>query len=376
MAENKRDYYEVLGIAKGATDDEIKKAYRREAKKYHPDANPGNKEAEEKFKEVNEAYAVLSDPAKKSQYDKYGHAAFEQGGAGGGGGFGFDGFSGFSGFDDIGDIFSSIFGGSSSRRSDPNAPRRGEDKRVSVKISFEEACFGVEREVQVNTRKICPECNGSGAKKGSEVTKCKQCDGKGRIVFQQRSLFGTTQTVQDCPECRGKGKIIKEKCRDCNGTGFQNEKKTIAVKIPAGIDDGQSIRLSGFGEPGINGGQTGDLLVSVSVAASNTFERDGMDVYSEVTMSFTEAALGGTIIIDTIDGKVEYDIRPGTQPNTRVRLRNKGIQKIGNPSFRGDHYVTLVLKVPEKLSKEQKELLEKFEELSNPDGKSNKKGRR
>lgn len=358
MADSKRDYYEVLGVSKNATDDEIKKAYRQTAKKYHPDMNPGNKEAEAKFKEASEAYAVLSDPEKRRQYDQFGHAAFEQGGGGAGG---FD-FSGMDMGDIFGDLFGNIFGGGS-RRSSNNGPQKGANVRTGIRITFEEAVFGTEKELDLNLKEKCATCNGSGAKPGSSVDTCSKCGGKGQVVFvTQQPLFGTVRNVQTCPECRGTGKIIREKCSDCSGNGYVTRRRTIQVSVPAGIDSGQSIRIRGKGEPGTGGGEQGDLLVEVVVSQHPVFQRDGYDIYSNAQMSFTKAALGGDVRISTVDGDILYTVKPGTQTDTRIRLRGKGVPSLRDKNVRGDHYVTLVVQVPTKLTAEQKELLQKFDD--------------
>ncbi len=383
MAESKRDYYEVLGVTKNASDEEIKKAYRVLAKKYHPDLNPGNKEAEEKFKEASEAYAILSDADKRRKYDQFGHAAFENGGGAGASGYGFSDMGDI--FSNFGDIFGDLFGGfgfgGGRRSADANAPQKGSNIRLAVNISFEEAVFGTKKEVSFNGQETCPECNGTGAKKGSNPEICPQCKGKGQVVFQRQSLFGLTQSVQVCPQCRGKGKIIKDKCPNCYGEGFISKKRTIEVSIPAGIDDGQAVRLSGQGEPGTNGGPRGDILVEVRVKDSPVFQRDGMDLYANVPLPFTKAALGGDIRITTVDGDVMYTVSPGTQTDTRVRFRGKGVPSIRNSATRGDFYVTFVVQVPSKLTKEQKELLEAYDRTltdvpnAGDSGKNKKKSR-
>lgn len=360
---DKRDYYEVLGVSKNASDSEIKKAYRKLAKKYHPDSNPGDKEAEAKFKEASEAYAVLSDSEKRSKYDQFGHAAFD-GGAGGGGGFDFSGM-------DMGDIFGDIFGnfgdffgggrGSGAR----SGPSKGANVRTSIRITFEEACFGVEKELELNLKETCETCKGSGAKPGTKPETCPKCNGKGQEIFTQQSLFGMVRNVQTCSTCKGKGKIVKEKCSNCYGTGYITKKKKIQVSIPAGIDNGQCVRIREKGEPGENGGPRGDLLVEVIVSNHSSFERRGFDIYTTVPMSYARATLGGDIRIKTIDGDVIYTVKPGTQTNTKVRLRGKGVPTLRNPQVRGDQYVTLVVQVPTKLNHEQKELLKKFEESLN-----------
>ena len=356
MAESKRDYYEVLGVSKDADEATLKKAYRQVAKKYHPDMNPGDKEAEVKFKEASEAYAVLSDPDKRRQYDQFGHAAFD-GGAGGGG---FD-FSGMDFGDIFGDIFGDFFGGGGSRRAN-NGPMKGQNVRARVNIKFEEAAFGCEKEIELVLKDECATCHGSGAKPGTTKDTCPKCGGKGKIVVTQQSFFGTVQNVTSCPECQGTGQIIKEKCSDCHGTGYISRKKRISVSIPAGIDNGQSVRIREKGEPGINGGPRGDLLVEVCVAPHAIFQRSEYDIYSSAPISFAQAALGGEVMIDTLDGKVVYEVKPGTQTDTRIRLRGKGIPSLRNKNMRGDHYVTLVVQVPTSLSHEAKETLRKFDD--------------
>lgn len=364
---DKRDYYEVLGVSKTATDAEIKKAYRVLAKKYHPDSNPGDKEAEAKFKEASEAYAVLSDADKRRQYDQFGHAAFD-GGAGGAGAGGFD-FNGMDMGDIFGDIFGDLFGGGRSRRSN-NGPMKGANVRASVRITFEEACFGVDKEITLNLKEECGTCHGTGAKKGTTPETCQKCHGTGQVVYTQQSFFGMTQSVQPCPDCHGTGKFVKEKCTDCHGSGYITKKKTISVSIPAGIDDGQSIRIQGKGEPGVNGGPRGDLLVEVIVSRHPSFVREDTTIYSSVSISYAMAALGGDLKVKTIDGEVIYTVRPGTQPGTKVRLRGKGVPTLRNKNVRGDHIVTLVVQVPTKLTAEQKEALEHFDALMNGEVKA------
>ena len=353
---DKRDYYEVLGVEKSADDAAIKKAYRQLAKKYHPDTNPGNAEAEAKFKEASEAYAVLSDPDKRRQYDQFGHAAFQGGGAGGAGGFDFSDMG-----DIFGDIFGDFFGGGRRSSATNNGPRKGANIRVGVRVTFEEACFGVDKEIEVTLKEDCKTCNGTGAKPGSSPITCSKCGGKGQIVYTQQSLFGMVRNVQTCPDCGGKGKVIKDKCMDCYGTGYTSARKKIQVTIPAGIDDGQSIRIAGKGEPGTNGGPRGDLLVEVTVMRHPIFQRDGYDLFSTAPISFVQAALGGDVRITTIDGDVLFNIKPGTQTDTRIRLRGKGVPSLRNKSMRGDQYVTLVVQVPEKLNNDQIEALKAFD---------------
>lgn len=360
MAEQKRDYYEVLGVDKNADDAAIKKAYRALAKKYHPDMNPGDTEAEKKFKEASEAYAVLSDPEKRRQYDQFGHAAFD-GGAGGAGGFDFSGTD----FSDIfGDIFGDFFGGGRARSARNNGPMKGANIRTSVRITFEEAVFGCKKEIELTVKETCKTCNGSGAKPGTNPETCSKCGGKGQVVFTQQSFFGTVRNVQTCPDCQGTGKVIKEKCSDCRGSGYIPMRKRYSVEIPAGIDNGQSTRMPGLGEPGVNGGPRGDVLVEVIVGRHPIFQRQDFNIFSTVPMSFAVAALGGEIMIDTVDGKVIYDVKPGTQTDTKVRLKGKGVPSVRNREIRGDHYVTLVVQVPDKLKPEAKELLKQFDAVT------------
>ena len=355
---DKRDYYEVLGVDKNADDAEIKKAYRVLAKKYHPDTNPGDKEAEAKFKEASEAYAVLSDHEKRQKYDQFGHAAFDGSGGAGAGGFDFN-------FEDMGDIFGDIFGGMfgggrSQRNS--NGPQKGANLRTSVRVTFEEAAFGCEKEIELTLKDECTTCHGTGAKAGTTPVTCTKCGGKGQIVFTQQSLFGMVRNVQTCPECKGKGKIIKEKCPDCYGTGYKSSRKKIQVSVPAGIDNGQSIRIRGKGEPGINGGERGDLLVEVVVSRHPIFERQDYTIYSTSPITFAQAAMGGDVRIKTIDGDVLFNIKPGTQTNTKIRLKGKGIPTLRNKQVRGDHIVTLIVQVPERMTAEQKEALRAFDD--------------
>ena len=363
MAEQKRDYYEVLGVDKNADDAALKKAYRALAKKYHPDMNPGDKEAEKKFKEASEAYAVLSDPEKRRQYDQFGHAAFD-GGAGGADGFGGFDFNGADFGDIFGDIFGDLFGGRRGSAGARSGPMKGANLRTSVRITFEEAVFGTEKEIELTVKEECKTCHGTGAKPGTSPETCPKCGGKGQVVFTQQSFFGTVRNVQACPDCGGTGKIIKEKCTDCHGSGFVPMKKRFAVTIPAGIDNGQCKRLAGQGEPGINGGPRGDVLVEVIVGQHPIFQRQDTNIYSTVPVSFAVAALGGEVVIDTVDGKVIYDVKAGTQTDTRVRLKGKGVPSLRNKDLRGDHYVTLVVQTPEHLSAEAKELLRKFDEAT------------
>ncbi len=359
MAE-KRDYYEVLGIPKTATEAEIKKAFRTTAKKYHPDMHPGDKECEEKFKEAQEAYAVLSDPDKRRQYDQFGHAAFDGSAGGGAGGFDFSGM-------DMGDIFGDIFGdffGGGSRRSANNGPQKGANVRLSVRITFEEAIFGCAKELEFSYKEECKACHGTGAKPGTSPETCPKCGGKGKVVYSQQSLFGMMQNVQTCPDCQGTGKVVKEKCPDCRGNGYVAKRIKKTVDIPAGIDNGQCVRVRDYGEPGKNGGPRGDLLVEVIVSRNPAFERRDMDIFSNASISFGIAALGGDVRIKTVDGDIIYTVAPGTQTGTRIRLKGKGVPSIRNKAVRGDHYVTLIVNTPTGLSKEAKEALRKFDELT------------
>ncbi|MFV0465177.1 MAG: molecular chaperone DnaJ [Lachnospiraceae bacterium] len=354
---DKRDYYEVLGIGRDADDATIKKAFRTLAKQYHPDMNPGSEENEHKFKEVQEAYAVLSDAEKRSQYDQFGHAAFDGSAGGGAGGFDFSGM-------DMGDIFGDIFGdffGGGSRRGADNGPRKGANLRASIRITFEEAVFGCDKEIEIVLKDECGVCHGTGAKPGTSPETCSKCGGKGKVVFTQQSLFGTVQNVQNCPQCNGTGKEIKEKCTTCRGSGYVASKKRINVSVPAGIDNGQSIRIRDKGEPGSKGGPRGDLLVEVAVARHPIFQRQDTNLYSTAPISYAQAALGGELKIKTIDGEVIYEVKAGTQTDTRIRLKGKGVPSLRNKSVRGDHYVTLVLQVPTGLSDSAKEALLTFD---------------
>lgn len=355
MADTKRDYYEVLGVDKNADDATIKKAYRTLAKKYHPDMNPGDKEAEAKFKEVNEAYDVLSDPDKKAKYDQYGHAAFDPS-AGGGAGFG--GFGDFGGFD-INDIFSSFFGGASGGSTRRNGPVRGDDITVRLTISFEESVFGCKKEVSYNKIQKCADCSGTGAAKGTSPKTCSACGGSGQVRVQQRTPFGIMQTQKTCDACHGTGKIIENKCPNCRGTGFVRVPKKLEVNIPAGIDDGQQLSLRYQGSDGMNGGNAGDLYIIISIRPHSIFERDGDDLYCEVPITYAEATLGAEIEIPTLEGSMKYTIPEGTQTGTVFTLRNKGVTRV-NSKVRGNLYITVVVEVPKNLTSEQKNLLEKF----------------
>ena len=358
----KRDYYEVLGVPKDADDAAIKKAYRQLAKKYHPDINPGDKEAEAKFKEASEAYAVLSDADKRRQYDQFGHAAFD-GSGGGTGGFDFGNMGDIFGSDIFGDIFGDLFGGSSSRRRNNNGPMRGSDVRTNVRITFAESVTGTSKKLDIVLKETCNTCHGTGAKPGTSPENCSKCGGKGQVVYTQQSLFGMVRNVQPCPDCKGTGKIVKEKCPDCYGSGYVSTKKTIEVTIPAGIDDGQCVRIQGKGEPGINGGPRGDLLVAVMISPDPEFRRDGYNIMSNVRISYPKAVLGGEIKVRTVDGEVLYEVKPGTASGTNVRLKGKGMPTVRNKEVRGDHYITLIVDIPSKLTAEQKEALVNYEKL-------------
>ncbi|MBP3501485.1 MAG: molecular chaperone DnaJ [Oscillospiraceae bacterium] len=358
MAQEKRDYYEVLGVSKGASEDEIKRAYKKLARKYHPDMNPGDKEAEEKFKEVNEANEVLSDPDKKARYDQFGFAGVDPN-YGAGGGYGAGGFD----FGDLGDIFGSFFGGGfgggGQRRR--NGPQRGESIRMSVSVDFIEAAFGCEKEVTVERSEQCPTCKGNGCAPGTTPEVCPDCHGSGAVTQSQRTPFGVMQTQAVCGKCRGTGKIIHQPCPDCHGSGRARKRKTVKVNIPAGIDNGQTISLRGQGHAGKNGGPNGDLLITVMVKPHDIFRREGTSVFCEAPITFTQAVLGAEMEIPTIDGKVKYTIPEGTQTGTVFRLRGKGIPVL-NGHGRGDQYVTVTIETPRGLNREQKDALKKFSE--------------
>lgn len=360
MAEQKRDYYEVLGVSKGASEDEIKKAYKKLARKYHPDLNPDNKEAEEKFKEVNEAYEILSDPNKKARYDQFGFAGVDPNYGAGGAGGGFDG--GFD-FGDLGDIFGSFFGGGlgGGRRTNPNAPQRGESIRLSLAISFEEAAFGCEKEVSVDRMEQCGTCHGNGCAAGTTPEVCPDCHGTGQVQVRRQTPMGVFATSSPCGRCGGKGKIIHQPCPDCRGSGAVRRRKTIQVSIPAGIDNGQTISVRGQGSAGKNGGPAGDLLVTITVRPHELFRREGTSVLCDAPITFAQAVLGAELEIPTIDGKVKYDLPEGTQSGTTFRLKGKGIPAI-NGRGRGDQYVTVYIETPRNLNREQKEALKKFAE--------------
>ena len=360
-AENKRDYYEILGVQKGATEEEIKKAYKKMARKYHPDLNPGDKEAEEKFKEVNEAYEVLSDSEKKARYDQFGFAGvdpnFGAGGGGYGGGAGFD-------FGDLGDIFGSFFGGGfggGQTRRNPNAPQRGESIRMNLTISFEEAAFGCEKELELDRYESCETCHGSGAAPGTSPETCPDCGGSGVVQTRRQTPMGVFASTAPCSRCGGRGKIIKEPCKDCRGSGMVRRRRKIQASVPAGIDNGQTISIRGQGHAGKNGGPAGDLLVTITVRPHELFRREGTSVLCEAPITFPQAVLGAELEIPTIDGKVKYDIPEGTQSGTTFRLKGKGIPAL-NGRGRGDQYVTVYIETPRNLNREQKEALKKFAE--------------
>ena len=360
MAQNKRDYYEVLGIQKGASEDEIKKAYKKLARKYHPDMNPGDKEAEEKFKEINEANEVLSDPTKKARYDQFGFAGVDPNYGAGGGGWG-DGAAGFD-FGDLGDIFGSFFGGgfggAQQRR---NGPQRGESIRMSVSVSFTEAAFGCEKDVTLERSEQCPTCHGNGCAEGTTPEICPECRGSGTVQVRRQTPMGVFATTATCTKCGGSGKIIHQPCAECHGNGRVHKRRTVKVSIPAGIDNGQTISLRGQGHAGKNGGPNGDLLITVMVKPHDLFRRDGTSVFCEAPITFTQAVLGAELEIPTIDGKVKYTIPEGTQTGTVFRLRGKGIPVL-NGRGRGDQYVTVTIETPRNLNKEQKDALRKFGE--------------
>ncbi len=359
---DKRDYYEVLGVNKGASDDEIKKAYRKMAKEYHPDLHPGDKVAEAKFKEVGEAYEVLSDPQKKSRYDQFGHAGVDPNfGGGGAGGWGGGGVN--VDFGDIGDIFSSIFGGGfggGTRRQNPNAPRQGSDVGASVFISFEEAAKGCKKKVTVERITTCSDCSGSGARRGTSPTTCPVCGGSGMVNHQQRTPFGVMQTQSPCSRCQGRGRIVENPCPTCGGQGRVRKNGEVGINIPAGIDDGQVITIPGHGNAGVNGGPAGDLQVQVTVRPHPLFERDGFNIWYELPITYAQAALGAEVEIPTLDGKITQTIKDGTQPGDVIRVRNKGIPYI-NGRGTGDLLLKVVVEVPKNLNREQKKILQEFE---------------
>ena len=370
---DKRDYYEVLGVPKDASADDIKKAYRKNAMKYHPDRNPGDKEAEEKFKEVGEAYEVLSDADKKARYDQYGFAGVDPNFGAGAGGYGGAGFGGFGDFSDLGDIFGDFFGGGRSRGSQQNAPRRGENVMSRLELTFEEAAFGCEKEVATPRIENCPNCNGTGSADGVIET-CSQCRGTGQVRTVQNFMGMQMQSTTTCSQCGGRGKIIKTPCTTCKGKGKVRRNNRVKVKIPAGVDNGQSVRVRGEGCVGANGGPNGDLLVEIRVRAHDTFVRDGYDILCAVPISFTQAALGAEIQVPTLEGPVSYTIPEGTQTGKEFVIRDKGIPEVNNSRRRGDLRFTVVVETPTKLTREQKELLRKLdgslEKNNSPKGRS------
>ncbi len=370
MAENKRDYYEVLGVEKGASAEEIKKAYRKSAMKYHPDRNPGDKEAEEKFKELGEAYEVLSDDDKRARYDQFGFAGVDPNYGGGAGGYS-GGFGGFGGFGDFGDIFGEFFGGGTrSRASTQNAPRRGENVAVRLDLTFEEAAFGCEKEVSAQRIESCQVCKGSGSADGV-IENCAQCHGTGQVRTVQNFMGMQMQSSTTCPACSGRGKIVKNPCTTCRGKGKVRRTQKIKVKVPAGVDEGQSVRVRSEGGVGSNGGPSGDLLVEDYLKRHPIFQRQNMDVFCEVPITFTQAALGAQIEVPTLDGKTTYEIPEGTQTGRQFVLGGKGIPQVGNPKRRGNQYITVVVETPTRLTKEQKELLRQLDDSL--DGKSSPK---
>lgn len=356
----KRDYYEVLGVDRSASADEIKKAYRKLAKKYHPDSNQGDKEAEIKFKEASEAYAILSDTEKKANYDRFGHSAFEPGGVNGGYHFNMNDID----LDDIfggifGGGFSSMFGGGFSQQGNSNRPRQGKNVRIQIGIKFEDSVKGISKKIQLKFKETCTECSGSGAEKGTSSETCPNCSGRGQVVYMQETIFGKVQNVTTCPKCQGEGKIIKHKCKKCTGTGFETINKTVEIDIPAGIDDGQQMVMRGLGEPGIKNGPRGDLYIHVNVEQDPKFIRRGNDIFTSIYIDYPTAVLGGSIRVKTVEGDVLYNVEAGTATNTKVRLKGKGMP-IVNENRKGDHYLTLVVNVPKKLTKEQEELIKKL----------------
>ena len=378
----KRDYYEVLGIGKNATDAEIKSAYRKLAKKYHPDLNPGDKEAEEKFKEVNEANDVLSDPQKRQRYDQFGFAGVDPNYAAANGG-GAGGFGGGFGGVDLGDIFGDIFGGgfgggfsgfgggSSTRTA--NAPRKGHDIQASVILTFEEAAHGCSKKITINRQDTCPDCGGTGAAKGTSPETCPDCGGRGYVVTQQRTPFGVMQSQQPCSHCGGRGTIIRNPCKTCRGTGKTAARKSLEINIPAGIDDDQNIALRGQGDAGSNGGPAGDVIVHVTVKADPMFERDGYDVTIHVPITFSQAVLGDDVEVPTVDGRIVQHIPEGTQSGTKFRLRGQGIQYL-NGRGRGDQYVIVDVEIPKKVTRAQREALKAFEDSMKEDNYEKRKG--
>ena len=370
MAENKRDYYEVLGVDKSASAEEIKKAYRKNAMKYHPDRNPGDKEAEEKFKELGEAYEVLSDDDKRARYDQFGFAGVDPNYGGGAGGYGGSGFGGFGDFGDLGDIFGSFFGGGSSRRANQNAPRAGENVGARLDITFEEAAFGCEKEITIQRIENCDSCHGSGSADGVIET-CSQCRGSGQVRTTQSFMGIQMQSTATCPQCNGRGKMVKTPCTTCRGKGKVRRNHKILVKVPAGVDADQTVRVANEGCTGYNGGPNGHVMVDINIKKHPIFTRRNMDIFCEVPITFTQAALGAVIDVPTLEGKATYDLPEGTQTGRQFSMGGKGIPQVGNPKRRGNLYFTVVVETPTRLSKEQRELLQKLELTL--DGKSSPK---
>ncbi|HCC02998.1 MAG TPA: molecular chaperone DnaJ [Ruminococcaceae bacterium] len=377
---NKRDYYEVMGVPKNASEDEIKKAYRKLAKKYHPDLHPGDKNAEEKFKELNEAYEVLSNKDKRARYDQFGHAGVDPNfGGGAAGGAGGDPFGGMGGFDDI---FDSFFGGASpfggfggfgGRRSSPNAPKRGTDVEANLVIEFEEAAKGCRKTITYDKVEECSDCHGSGAKAGTKATTCPACGGTGQVRVTQNTFMGVVQTTRTCDRCHGTGKVISTPCPTCHGKGYVRTRKSVEINVPAGIDNQQVLNVPGQGNAGTNGGPAGDLHLIVSVRPHSLFERKGSDIWCDMPVTFAEAALGGEVVVPTLDGKVSYQLREGTQPGDIFKLKGKGMAKLNGRGY-GDQYVRMVLEVPKNLTMKQKELLKKFEDSTSDKNYQKSKG--
>lgn len=375
---DKRDFYEVLGLQKGASDDELKKAYRKKAKKYHPDLHPDDEVAEQKFKEVNEAYEVLSDSEKRARYDQFGHAGVDPSYGAGAGGYGGGGFGGFGGggFSDLGDIFDTFFGGGGGfggQRANPNAPRKGTDIHQNLVLEFFEACKGVKKSIRINRQDTCTVCNGNGCEAGHSPQTCPECHGTGQVTVVQRTPLGSMRSSRACTRCGGKGQIIDHPCKTCSGSGRQNVQKTIEVEIPAGIDDGQTLSLRGKGNAGSNGGPAGDLFVTVSVRPDTLFKRDGYNIWCEVPLTYYQAVAGDEITVPTIDGKVKYNVPTGTQPGTVFKLKGKGVQRL-NGYGRGDQFVTVLVEVPSNLNKDQKTALKAFEDTLGEGNYEKRKG--
>ncbi|MDP4176738.1 MAG: molecular chaperone DnaJ [Bacillota bacterium] len=362
-----KDYYEVLELQKGASDDDIKKAFRKLAIKYHPDKNQGNKEAEEKFKEINEAYQVLSDPQKKAQYDQFGTTDFNAGGSGG-----FGGFGDMGGFEDLGDIFGSFFGGGFSSGRRRNGPEKGEDIEVNLNLSFEEAVFGVEKEISIYRHEKCTNCSGTGAKPGTNSKTCDRCNGTGQIKVQRSTILGNMVNITTCDKCGGKGKLILEPCNVCRGTGKERIHKKLKVNIPAGVDSGNIMPLRGQGEPGNNGGPSGDVYININVKSHSVFKRKGNDIYIDTHISFPKAALGTEITVPTVDGDVKYTIPSGTQSGTVFRLKGKGVPRV-NSHGRGEQFVNVIVDVPKSLNEKQKDALRSYMEACGESPSSGKK---